>query len=53
VQQLELKNVREVKGGVTLARHGDHDQVNQLDTNFIVQFGVILGSINMSQYNNI
>jgi hypothetical protein len=42
VQQLELKNVREVRGGVTLARHGDHDKVNQLDTNFILQGGVIL-----------
>jgi hypothetical protein len=35
VQQLEVKNVREVRGGVTLARNGDHDQVSQLDTNFI------------------
>ncbi len=43
MQQLELKNVREVKGGVTLARHGDHDQVNQLDTIFILQGGIILG----------
>lgn len=43
MQQLELKNVREVRGGVTLVRHGDHDQVNQLDTNFILQGGVILG----------
>jgi hypothetical protein len=43
VQQLELKNVREVRGGVTLARHGDHDQVNQLDANCILQGGVILG----------
>jgi len=34
-QQLELKNVREVRGGVTLARHDDHDQVNQLYANFI------------------
>ncbi len=43
VQQLELKNVREVRGGVTLARHGDHDQVNKLDANCILQGGVILG----------
>ncbi len=42
MQQLELRNVREIRGGVTLARHGDHDQVNQLDANFILQGGVIL-----------
>ncbi len=52
MQQLKAKNVIEDRCGVLTTRHGG-DKINELNIKLGLQFGEVLGSINVMQFNNI